>query len=79
MTGPTHCFRDLGEPVRQVIAWTAVESHPLAILAGDDAETVQLDLVQPDVTGRRLRGFDRKAGRYEPDWEDTRRGHGSQT
>jgi hypothetical protein len=43
----------------------AVGPHPLAVLARDDAETVVLDLVQPRVAGRRLRGLWR-AGRANP-------------
>jgi hypothetical protein len=31
----------------EVIAWATIEPHPVAILAGDDAEAVVLDFVQP--------------------------------
>ena len=45
-----------GETRRQIVARTAVELHPLAILARDAPETVVLDLVQPERAARRLRG-----------------------
>jgi hypothetical protein len=38
----------------------------LAILAGNDAEAVMLDLVQRSVAGRQHIGFGREAGRDEP-------------
>ena len=44
------------EPPGQVVARAAVELDPGAVLAGDDTETVVLDLVQPRFVGRRLRG-----------------------
>jgi len=45
---------DQREAMREVIARAAVEPHAMAVLAGDDAETVVLDLVQPSLTGWRL-------------------------
>ena len=36
---------DQRKAVGQVIAWTAIEPHPQAVLAGDDAEAVVLDFV----------------------------------
>jgi len=47
---------DQGETVGQVIARPAVELHPLAVLAGDHPEAVVLDFMQPQPTGRRVRG-----------------------
>jgi hypothetical protein len=35
------------EAMGEIIAGTAVEPHPLAVLAGNDAEAVVLDLMQP--------------------------------
>jgi len=50
----------------KVIARTAIEPYSLAILAGNDAEAVMLDLVQPSVAGRQLIGFGWEARRDEP-------------
>jgi len=36
--------------------------HPVAVLAGDDAEAVVLDLVQPRLAGGRRVSFGREAG-----------------
>jgi hypothetical protein len=63
----SHCLRDQGKPFRQIIAWTAVEPHPLAILARND-------FVHPNVTARRLRGVHWKEGRNETG-EGMRREH----
>src|SRR5262245_9812465 len=38
-----------GEAAGEVIAGAAVEPHALAVLAGDDAKAVMLDLVQPRI------------------------------
>jgi hypothetical protein len=47
----------------QVIAGTAVEPHLGAVLAGDHAETVMLDFVQPpSPSGRLLRFVGRQGG-----------------
>jgi hypothetical protein len=43
--------------------WTP---HSLAVVAGNDAEAVMLDLMQPLATGRQLSGFGREARRDEP-------------
>ena len=48
---------DQREPVGQVVAGAAVEANAVAVLAGDDAEAVVFDLVQPRLAGRRLRGL----------------------
>jgi hypothetical protein len=42
-----HATASPREALGQIIAGPAVELHPRAILAGDHAETVVLDLVQP--------------------------------
>jgi hypothetical protein len=38
---------DQREATREVIAGTAIEPHPSAVLPGNDSEPVVLDLVQP--------------------------------
>jgi hypothetical protein len=45
---------DQWETPRQVIARAAVQPYARAILAGDDPETVVLDLMQPQPTRRRF-------------------------
>jgi hypothetical protein len=50
----------------------AIELHPVAILAGDDPETVVLDLMQPLPAGGRPLGFDGEARRNEPSRQGTR-------
>jgi hypothetical protein len=52
------------ETLRQIVARSAIQPHPFAVLACDNPEAIKLDFVQPDIAGRRLR-VDRKAGRYE--------------
>src|SRR5262245_10625054 len=47
------------------------EPHPLAVLTGDDAEAVMLDLMQPLAAGRQLIGFGWKARRNEPGRQGT--------
>ena len=53
------------------ISGTAVEPHPVTILAGNDAESIVLDLVQPLAAGRQLVGFGGEARRDEPGREGT--------
>ena len=55
----------------EIVARAAIESHPLAVLAGNDAEAIVLDLVQPLAAGRQLRGLCRKARRDEPGRQGT--------
>ena len=55
----------------EIVARTAVEPHSRAALAGNDAEAVVLDLVQPLAAGWQLIGFGRKARRDEPGREGT--------
>src|SRR5262249_61634530 len=57
--------------MREVIAGTGVQPHPLAVLAGDDPEPIVLDLVQPLAAGGQFIGFGWKARRDEPGREDT--------
>jgi hypothetical protein len=52
--------------VGQVITRAAVELHPFAVLAGDDAETVVLDFMQPLLARRRLRSINRRHGAMNP-------------
>src|SRR6516225_352533 len=62
---------DQWEAASEVVARTAIEAHSLAVLAGNDAEAVVLDLVQPLAAGRQLIGLSRKARRDEPGREGT--------
>jgi transposase len=73
LTSKIHALVDTnGLPVRlaltagEVFARTAIQPYPPVALAGDDAETIVLDLVQPLAAGRQLRGLCRKARRDEP-------------
>ena len=60
-----------GETAGEVIAGTAVEPHLRASLAGNDAKTVMLDLVQPLAARRQLIGFGWEARRDEPGQQGT--------
>jgi glucose-6-phosphate dehydrogenase assembly protein OpcA len=64
-------FDDQREAVGEVIAGAAVEPHALAILAGNDAEAVVLNLMQPRPAGWQLIGFGGEARRDEPGREAT--------
>ena len=64
-------INDQREAAGEVIARTTVEPHRRAGLAGNDAEAVMLDFVQPLAAGRQLVGFGRKAWRDEPGGEGT--------
>ena len=57
--------RQLGQSDMSGRSRTAVEPHAVTVLAGDDAEAVMLDLVQPGIAAWRLRRLGRKAGRNE--------------
>jgi len=61
---PSEGLDDEREALGQVIARPAVELHPPAVLAGDHAEAVVLDLVQPPPRRKSA------AGRW---WEGTAR------
>jgi hypothetical protein len=70
-------LRGEGTLVGEVVARTAIELHPPAVLASDQPEAVVFYLVQPRLAGRWLRGGCRKARRDETRREGTRRrGHG---
>src|SRR5262249_24568875 len=56
-------LNDQREAASEVITRTAVEPHLCASLAGNDAEAVVLDLVQPIAAGRQLVGFGHRNGR----------------
>ena len=60
---------DQWEPRRQVVARTAVQLHPLAILAGDYPEAIVFYLVQPLITRWRARGCCGKAWGNEAGWK----------
>ena len=49
---PRRRLHDEWEPLGQVVAWTAVEPHLCAVLAGDDPEPVVLDFMQPELARR---------------------------
>jgi hypothetical protein len=53
---PGEGLDDEREAPRQIIARPAVEPHAVVALAGDHAEAVVFDLVQPQLAGRRLCG-----------------------
>src|SRR5262245_3689904 len=56
----------------EIIARTAVKASPRASLAGNNAEAVVLDFVQPLAAGWQLIGFGWEARRDEPSsgWEN---------
>ena len=62
---------DQREAAREVVARTAVKPHLPVALAGNDAEAIVLDLVQPLAAGRQCCAFCRKARRDEPGREGT--------
>ena len=63
---PGERINDQREAVGEVIARTAVEPHLRASLAGNDAEAVMLNLVQPMAAGRQLIGSGWEARSDEP-------------
>src|SRR5262249_1557314 len=75
---PGERVNDQREAVSEVVARTAVEPHLSAILSGNDAEAVVLDLVQPLAAGRQLIGFGWEMRRDEPGREGTLRRDGFQ-
>ena len=62
---------DQREAMGEIVARTAIEPHLRASLAGNDAEAVMLDLVQPLAARWQFVGFDQKARRDEPGREGT--------
>src|SRR5262249_22390463 len=56
---------DQREAVGEVVAGAAEKPHALTILAGNDAEAVVLNFVQPRPAGRQRIGFGREARRDE--------------
>src|SRR5215471_8661730 len=66
---PAHC-RDVGA-AGETVSRTAIEPHLRAGLAGDDAEAVMFDFMQPLAAGRQLIGFGWEARRDEPGREGT--------
>ena len=65
------CLDDQREAACEVIAGPAVEPHPRAVLAGNNAEAVVLDLVQPQAAGRQFIGFGWETRRDEPGRDGT--------
>src|SRR5262249_53246144 len=76
---PGERINDQREATGKVIAGPAVEPHPLTILAGDDSESIVLDLVQPLTAGRQFIGFGWKARRDEPGREGAHTQHNAHT
>ena len=68
---PGERINDQREAMGEIVAGTAIEPHLRAILAGNDAEAVMFDLMQPLAAGRQLVGFGWKARRDEPGREGT--------
>jgi len=62
---------DQREAAGEIVAGTAVKPHLRASLAGNDAEAIVLDLVQPLAAGWQFIGFGREARRDEPGREGT--------
>src|SRR5262249_57339615 len=62
---------DQREATSEVVARTAIEPHLRASFAGNDAEAVVFDLVQPLAAGRQLIGFGWKARRDETGLQGT--------
>ena len=65
-TQPGKRINDQREAAGEVITRTAVKPHLRALLAGNDAEAVMLDFMQPLAAGGRLIGFGWKERRDEP-------------
>ena len=65
---------DQREAAGEVVAGPAIEPHPLTILAGDDSESIVLNLMQPQAAGRQRVGFGGEARRNEAGWKGTRTG-----
>src|SRR5262245_34548955 len=68
-TGQRVC--DQREAAGEIVAGTAVEPHLRAGLAGNNAEAVMLDFMQPLPAGRQLIGFGWEARRDESGREGT--------
>src|SRR5262249_53896671 len=68
---PCQRLDDQRKTMCEVVARTAVEPHLRASLAGNDAEAVVLDLVQPLAAGWQFIGFSWEARRDEPGREST--------
>ena len=54
------------ETVGEVVTGSAIQPHPLAFLAGNDAEAVVLDFVQPFSPGRGCGAFVGRHGSMKP-------------
>jgi hypothetical protein len=58
-------LNDQREAAGEVVARTAIEAHTLAVLAGNDAEAVMFDFMQPLAAGGQLIGFGWETRRNE--------------
>jgi hypothetical protein len=72
-TQPRQRLDDQREAVREVVPWSAVEPHAHTLLAGDDAEAVVFDLVQPPSPSGRLGGWAWQAHGSQKSGKATRR------
>jgi hypothetical protein len=68
---PGERLHDQRELALEVVAGTAIEPHLPVVLAGNDAEAIMLDFVQPLAAGGQCRGFCRKARRDKSGREGT--------
>src|SRR5262249_21308286 len=65
---PGDRINDQWKATGEVVAGTAVEPHLRAVLAGDDSESIVLNLMQPPAAGRQRAGSGGEARRDEPTW-----------
>src|SRR5262245_8167344 len=70
---------DQREAVGEVVAWTTIKPHLRAGLAGDNAEAVMRDFMQPLAAGRQPVGFGWEARRDEPGREGAHTQHNAHT
>jgi hypothetical protein len=61
----SQCLDDQREAAGEIVAWTTIEPHSLTILAGNDSESIVLNLMQPQAAGRQRVSFGGKARRNE--------------
>src|SRR5215813_6912952 len=71
----SQCLDDQREAAGEVVAGTAVEPHLCALLAGDDAEAVVLDFVNPQAAGRQCVRLSGEARRMNPGREGAHTQH----
>src|SRR5215469_10008969 len=67
-------LHDQREAAGEVVAGAAIEPHSRAVLAGNDPESIVLNLMQPQAAGRQRVGFGGEARRNEAGRKSTRTG-----